>query len=58
MPETKLSGHILVTILEYQDGGLVDLDGTVHLRAGSKVYVGLFASADAAVYLSDETTAE
>lgn len=58
MPKAKFTGHVLVTILEHQDRGLVHLNGTVHVRAVGKVNIGFFTRADTATDFSDETTAE
>eukprot|EP00968_Pinguiococcus_pyrenoidosus_P026605 scaffold7114_cov264-Pinguiococcus_pyrenoidosus.AAC.9 len=57
--EAPLSGDVLVSVFEHQDGGLVDLDGQFLTGAAHCVVdVGLLARAEAAVELSQKTPAQ
>ena len=58
VPESEFSGHVLVPVLEDQDGRLVDLQRAVALRAGCIIHVSLLPCADAAVDLRDEPSAQ
>lgn len=59
LPEAELAGDVLVPVLKNENGGFVDLDGTVFaLLGGAVIHVGLLAGGDAAVDLGDETAVE
>lgn len=52
--EPELPGNVAITVLEDQNGGFVDLDGTIFPTiCFGVVNIGLFASANAAVDLVD-----
>ena len=47
--ESKLPGHVAISILEDQDGGLVDLDRHVPIPTSGMVYVGFLSSTDTSI---------
>ena len=59
LPETELSGDILVPVFEDKNRGFVYLDRAVFaLLGGTVVDVGLLASRNAAIDLRDESPVE
>ena len=58
MSEPELTRDILVTVLEHQNGSLVNLECTIALCAGGVVDIGFLPSADAAIYLRNDVPTE